>query len=80
MASVSGFTVREKDFGVEVKNKNGMLEYVEKATFSIELLKHIEAGHDSGFICNIYCSLKEQSRYANCLQWLLKYIFTVYLI
>ena len=44
MASVSGFVVREKDFGVEIKNKSGILEYGEKATFSIELLKHIEAG------------------------------------
>ena len=67
MASVSGFVVREKDFGVEIKNKSGILEYGEKATFSIELLKHIEAGDDSGFVCKIYCSLREQSRYTKYL-------------
>ena len=59
MAWVSGFVIREKDFGVEIKNKSGILEYVEKATFSIKLFNHIEAGDDSGFVCKIYCSLSK---------------------
>ena len=56
------FVLREKDFGVEIRNKNGIVSYVEKATFSIELLKHVDAGQDSGFLCKIYCSLREQDR------------------
>lgn len=59
------FVSREKDFGIEIKNKNGIVHYVEKATFSIELLKHVDAGQDSGFLCKIYCSLREQQRYEN---------------
>jgi hypothetical protein len=55
--------MREKDFGIENTDKNGRVVHVEKGTFSIEILKHIDAGGDSGFLCEIYCSLREQSRY-----------------
>lgn len=63
MASGYDFVMREKDFGIENTDKNGRVVYVEKGTFSIEILKHIDAGGDSGFLCEIYCSLREQSRY-----------------
>jgi len=56
------FVINEKDMGINVPGKNGRDEYVEKASFSIELLKHIEAGDDSGFTCKVYCSLREESK------------------
>ena len=62
MASGRNFVMRENDFGIEMRDKNGRVEYMERATFSIELSKHVDAGPDSGFLCRIYCSLKEQSR------------------
>ena len=39
MASGRDFVMREKDFGIEIRDKIGRVEYVERATFSIELLK-----------------------------------------
>ena len=66
MASGRDFVVREKDFGVEVADKNGRVQYVEKATFAIELLKHVDAA-ENGFLCRVYCSLREQERYENAL-------------
>jgi hypothetical protein len=62
MASDDRFVVNEKDMGINVTGKNGM-DYVEKASFSIELCKHIDAGDDSGFVCKIFCSLKDELRY-----------------
>ena len=41
MASGFDFVMREKDFGIEIRDKTGRVEYVERATFSIELLKHV---------------------------------------
>ena len=39
MVSGRDFVMREKDFGIEIRDKTGRVEYVERATFSIELLK-----------------------------------------
>lgn len=50
------FVIKENGLGMNMIGKNGG-EYVEKATFFIELLKYIEAGHDSGFVCKVYCAL-----------------------
>ena len=57
-----GFVINEKDMGIEITNKNGENEYIEKASFSIEQEKHIDAGEDSGFICKVFCSLRDESR------------------
>ena len=46
MASGRNFVMREKDFGIEIRDKTGRVEYVERATFSIELVKHVNAGLD----------------------------------
>ena len=62
MDSDDGFVINEKDMGIEIKNKNGENEYIEKASFSIELQKHIDAGEDSGFVCKVFCSLRDESR------------------
>ena len=62
MAEEIDFVIKEKDMGINVLGKNSRDEYVEKASFSIELLKHIEAGDDSGFICKVYRSLREESK------------------
>ena len=70
MAPGRDFVMREKDFGIEIRDKTGRVEYVERATFSIELLKHVDAGLDSGFLCRIYCSLREQDRYGNCYKYI----------
>ena len=35
-----------KDMGINVEGKNARVEYVEKASFSMELLKHIDAGSE----------------------------------
>ena len=56
------FVVKEKDMGINSEGKNGRVEYVEKASFSLEILKHIDAGPQSGFLCKVYCSLREESR------------------
>lgn len=56
MAEDFEFVIKENGLGVNIIRKNGG-EYVEKATFSIELLKYIEAGDDSGFVCKVYCAL-----------------------
>ena len=45
-----------------VEGKNGRVEYVEKASFSMEILKHINVGSQSGFQCKVHCSLCEDSR------------------
>ena len=66
MATDCTFVIGEKTFGIEQRDKNGQIKYIEKGTFSIELEKHIDTGGDSGFLCQIYCSLREQSRYSYC--------------
>lgn len=56
------FVINAKDMGINVEGKNGRIDYLEKASFSMEILKHIDAGPQSGFLCNVYCSLREDSR------------------
>ena len=48
MDSDDEFVINEKDMGIQITGKNGENEYIEKASFSIELQKHIDAGEDSG--------------------------------
>lgn len=61
MSPTYDFVVNEKDMGLNVEGQNG-IEYVEKASFSLELLKHVDAGQQSGFLCRVYCSLREESK------------------
>lgn len=61
MAEDFEFVIKENGLGVNIIGKNGG-EYMEKATFSIELLKYIEAGDDSGFVCKVYCALRERCK------------------
>jgi hypothetical protein len=65
MASVSSedsFVINEKDMGMQRMGKKGELFYLERASFSIELLRHINAGDESGFVCKVFCSLRDESR------------------
>ena len=62
MDSDDEFVINEKDMGIQITGKNGKNEYIEKASFSIELQKHIDAGEDSGFVCKVLCSLRDDSR------------------
>ena len=34
---------------------------LKKASFSLQLLKHVEAGQNSGFLANVSCSLREET-------------------
>lgn len=43
MSSIYDFVVNEKDMGLNVEGRNG-IEYVEKASFSLELLKYVDVG------------------------------------
>lgn len=57
------FVIREKDMGINIEGKNGQPEYTEKASFAMELLQHIDAGHQSsGFVAKVTCSLREETR------------------
>ena len=56
------FVVNEKTIGISVKDKNGYDQFIEKASFSMNLLKHIDSGDESGFLCNVYCSLRDEER------------------
>ena len=63
MSSEYDFVIREKDIGMNVEGRNGRTEYVEKASFALELLKHIDAGpQNSGFVVRVKCSLREETR------------------
>lgn len=62
MASTLEFVVRDRGLGLNVEGRNGQIEYVEKASFSIELKRHIEADQNSGFLAEVNCSLREESR------------------
>ena len=56
-------SIREKDMGITIEGKNGRPKYVEKASFSLELLEHIDAGPEtSGFVARVTCSLREETR------------------
>lgn len=54
--------INERDMGLNLEVKNGKSEYVEKASFSLEIVKHIDAGPQSGFLCTVNCSLRDESR------------------
>ena len=49
MSSNTDFVTNDDNMGVNVV-KNGHSEYVEKASFSVELKKHVDAGPQSGFL------------------------------
>lgn len=66
MASKYDFVISEKDIGINVsQGRNGSTEYIKKVSFSIQLVKHIDAGHhSSGFLVKVYCSLgKKQGKW-----------------
>ena len=57
------FVVNDRDMGMNVvKSKNSDPVYVEKASFSLQLLKHVEAGQNSGVLGNVSCSLREETK------------------
>jgi hypothetical protein len=33
----------------------------------MSLLKHVDSGDESGFLCNVYCSLREERRWVHAL-------------
>ena len=45
------------------KGKNGQVKYIEKANFSLEILKHINTEPRGGFLCKVYCSLREELKW-----------------
>ncbi len=50
--------------GVMGKDSHGNQKYFEKASFSMSLLKHVNAGgQDSGFVCLVKCSITGKDRY-----------------
>lgn len=62
MSSNYDFVVREKDMGINVPGKNGQIDYIEKASFTLELLHHVSARQQSGLLCRVYRSLREESK------------------
>jgi hypothetical protein len=56
------FVVNDKNIGVSVTEKNGSEQFIEKTTFSMSLSKHIDSGDESGFLCSVYCSLRDEER------------------
>lgn len=56
MSPTYDFVVNEKDMGLNVEGRNG-IEYVEKASFSLELLKHVDAGQQSGWHIRLQSAL-----------------------
>ena len=61
MYNNTDFVVNDDNMGINVE-KNGRFEYVEKASFSVELTKHVDAGPQSGFLANVNCSLRGESK------------------
>lgn len=55
------FVIRDRDMGRNVQVKNERTEYIEKASFALEMLQHIDAGAQSGFIVRVKCSLREET-------------------
>ena len=57
------FVINERTMGIMGKDSKGNRKYYEKASFSIMLLKHVDAGgQDSGFLCLVKCSITGQDR------------------
>lgn len=46
MSSNYDFVVNDKDMRINTEGKNGRREYMEKVSFSLELLKHVESGQE----------------------------------
>lgn len=58
------FVINERTMGVMGKDSKGNPKYFEKASFSITLLKHVEAeGQDSGFLSLVKCSITGKDKY-----------------
>ena len=53
----SEYVINEKDMGTNVSQGwKSSTKNVEKASFLIDLVKHIDAGvHGSGFLAKVYC-------------------------
>ena len=62
MSSNYDFVINMRDMGVNVEGRNGRVEYIERASFSMESLKHVEVGQHSGFLCTVSCSLREETK------------------
>lgn len=56
------FIIKSNSMEINKSSKDGKVEYIEKASFSMQLLKHIDAGVNSGFVTEVYCSMREQSK------------------
>ena len=50
------FVINTKDMGINAEGKNGRIDYVEKASFSMKILKHVDVEPQSRFLCKVYCS------------------------
>ena len=50
------FVINTKDMGINAEGKNGRIDYVEKASFSMEILKHVDVEPQTRFLCKVYCS------------------------
>lgn len=58
------FVINERTMGVMGQDSKGNPKYFEKASFSITLLKHVEAeGQDSGFLSLVKCSITGKDKY-----------------
>lgn len=62
--NMTEFVINERTMGIMGKDSNGNRKYFERASFSLSLLKHVNAGgQDSGFVCLIKCSITGKDRY-----------------
>lgn len=58
------FVFNERTMGIMGQDAKGNRKYFEKASFSLTLLKHVDAGgQDSGFLCLVKCSITGEDRY-----------------
>ncbi|XP_073235749.1 uncharacterized protein [Porites lutea] len=57
------FVFNERTMGIMGQDAKGNRKYFEKASFSLTLLKHVDAGgQDSGFLCLVKCSITGEDR------------------
>ena len=57
------FVIRERTMGIMGQDSKGNRKYIEKASFSLTLLKHVDGGgQDSGFLCLVKCSITDKDR------------------
>lgn len=58
------FVINERSMGIMGKDSKGNKKYFERASFSIALLKHVEAeGQDSGFLSRVKCAKTGKDNY-----------------